>query len=134
MYTGRRSTSFRGFILVLAIFFTDLYALTLPLSNLPHTRNATLLLNATLGAIEMLNVVVIPKHQKTVPQIQNVIDRTIRTGRATIVETAHIVEYRGVLFWSVKAREDEVEEMAQGLGTLVGGICWDSACSPLVVL
>lgn len=30
-----------------------------------------------------------------------------------MVESAYIVEYRGVLFSSVKAQGDEVEEMAQ---------------------
>lgn len=132
MYAGRRDITFAGLVLLIAVCCSTLNALTIPLPNLPPMRNVPF--NITVGANEMLNVVVIPRNQKTVPQIQNVIDRTIRTGRATMVESAYIVEYRGVLFWSVKARDDEVEQMAQGLGTLVSNICWDSACSPMALL
>lgn len=70
MYHGRRGINFGSLCLVFAIFCRTLHALTLPLLNLPHTRNATLPLNITVGANEILNVVVIPRNQKTVAQIK----------------------------------------------------------------
>lgn len=72
--------------------------------------------SAQTAANALVKVVVIPKTQEKIPQIQQVLDTTITNGHAIKVETAHIVGYVGVLFWSVNAEESEIQELSGKLG------------------
>jgi len=68
---------------------------------------------------EMQKVVVIPKTQNNIQQIQQSIDTTIKTGHAKIVESKHMSGYNGVLLWSVNAEKMEIDVLRQKLGNLV---------------
>lgn len=67
----------------------------------------------------MQKVVVIPKTQNNIQQIQQSIDTTIKTGHAKIVESKYMSGYNGVLLWSVNAEKMEIDVLRQKLGNLV---------------
>lgn len=78
--------------------------------------------SAQTTANALVKVVVIPKTQERILQIQQVLDTTITNGHAIKVESAHIIDYIGVLFWSVNAEEAEVQQLREKLRNDVNGM------------
>ena len=123
MYSLR---SFRGMLFVSMIVLYNLCRICLvqltsvrfSAFDTPRTVNASVMANG----LQM--VLVIPRNQENIEQIQQTLGSTIIDGHAKIVESRYVSGYQGVLFWSVKAEEFEIEKMTQQLGDLV------STCQP----